>query len=355
MYKRDPDDNPLWVESFNRLKSEGVLEGEVAEYLAHLQGLPITRSLARGYIRKMQLPTDTTENAKSLGYVVFSCSDGLYTTNQDLGTLARYFELIDDVLQHTTLEKDENGGIIIPISLSIEMVRVALQGIYYYGRHLSNSIPYYALLHLRPRDTAYYMRYRWEMGEKGLKTLNGELSEEKTVEFLMDVSRGLDDYTRAYLSNYNRIVGCTLLGPLISHIVEWKDDRLLGLLLKHKPSIHLYVASTTSTDVVKLLPTIHLTDNGEGLSNEDWEKIQERMYFHLQHAQNWDEYMRLTAILGLNGHFIPPYESFTCPYEVTYPRAHLLKLPILPWMDEDMTNCVTAANESLGYYHVYGH
>ena len=336
---------------------EDIPEGCITEYIAYRQGLPVTEAMVQQYIQQMGL-NEIIENVKSLGDVVFSCTDEMYYTEYDLSTLSRHFDLIDNIREHTTQEKDENDNHVIPIDFSSEEMIRALSGILYSPSRLSSStacLPYRCLQFLRPCDTAYYMRYRWEMGEKGLLTTTGELNKEETLSFLREVSYGLDDATRAHLSTYTRIASSSVIGPLITHIVSGeKYDtspgalQLLRLLLADKSSIYLAVLCKIPLDYEALLAevsNIQLDDAAEGLTDNDWHNIQSRLLALLHHIPNWKLYLRVMAILGWSDYFPAP-DNFIFPM-LDQVRPITGELHLLDWMDETMKNHVYRADRGV--------
>ena len=336
------------------LWNEDVPEGYVSEYIAYRQGLPVTQPMVWMYVKEMGLVEHV--DAKSLGNVAFVCSDTTYYTPYDLSTLARHFDLIDNIAEHTTPEKDGNENHLIPMSHTSEEMQKVLDGIMSRPtRLLLPEFPYRCLQFLRPRDTSYYMRYNWKMAEKGLITTSGELSTEETMSFLREVSLGLDEETRAYLSDYNRITGSTVIGPLVAHIVrtnhgiaDKEDLRLLRFILADKPSTYLVVLCKMEVDYNLLLAeldTLQLNDGGEHLTARDWHKVQETCQWALSHTTNWQSYLRVVAIMGWHEYF-PSLEGFVFPIVSQLYSAHN-KLKPLSWMDDKMKNHVNRANQGV--------
>src|SRR5579864_9179731 len=71
-----------------------ISEGAITEYLAYIQGLPATPFLVNSFLNLTGwVQQKKWDKHKSLGSVVFQCSNGEYRSCYDLSTLARTFEL----------------------------------------------------------------------------------------------------------------------------------------------------------------------------------------------------------------------------------------------------------------------
>jgi hypothetical protein len=301
---------------YTKLFKQDLKQGQVSEYIAYKQGLPVTRHLVEKYANNTpfgEVIGDTT----SLGNVVFSCTDGTYDTKLDLSTLSRHFGLVKDLLDDGMLKKDEQGIITIPIQLTIQNISSALKGIYAEPRWMVTcKLPHYALLVLRPIDTSYYFRYQWYMKWDVLETDTTNLTHEEMYKFFVGISLGLDEDTRAYYSKYTRMCGA-VIGPIVGYILRnpsfYGGHDLSSVALNDKPSVYLYIMCSISADVMgilKLVRTIQLTDNAEGLDMVDWGSIQKRLYLLLRDAYKLDcnTFHRIGAILGWI-----TLEDFHCP------------------------------------------
>jgi hypothetical protein len=340
-----------------RLYNNDVSEGSVTEYIAYRQGLPVTRRLVWDYYIDMELegePGDTI----SLGNVFFSCENGTYDTKFDLSTLGRHFELIGDMVDDKSFvfDKDTSGNITIPLPYNMIDVRAALAILCWRSSDDFQPMPYRCLRFLRPKDTAYYMRYAWVTGDGGLMTMDGELTRSETVEFLTKiVAAGLDGDTRLYLSKYNRLTMSNTLGPLVMHIM--KDYpvcyKLLEWLLVDKPSVRLYLlceGGSSSTELI-LEATKKLDDNAEGLDDKDWECVQSYLYGIILAIKTEEEYLRVMTLLGWDEYF--PRLEFEHPHLDRYygtNKISKLTLCTLSWMDAKMKNCVRLADSEISRY-----
>ena len=351
-----PDPYALW--------NNDVSEGCLTEYIAYREELPVTRSIVGMFLDDMELD-EKLEDTKSLGNVVFSCTDGIYDTGYDLGTLARHFHLLNDMLSENVLpEKEVSGGYTLPLPYTIQEVHYVMLGLSWTPSepHVRIGKCYRCLQFLRPRDTAYYMRYNWEIGENGLRVDEGELTLKETREFMLEVSHGLDDVTRVYLSKYCRITGSFVIGPLVSHIlrdatqcVTNEQARLLSILLVEKPSVYLALLCNTSLAVdnnlvLDALGKIQLNDNAEGLDDEDWRGIQKCLFRGLQFVVNlgrWQTYLRVVAVLGWGQWFPAPEKQFICPKMEMYRLHYAFPLNTYEWMDNEMKKYVETANYAL--------
>jgi hypothetical protein len=331
-----------------------IYEGAVSEYIAYRQGLPVTPMLVAGYIDLMSLDEEV-KDVKTLGQVKFDCKDGPLTSEYDLGTLSRHFDLIEDMMDDNMLQKGEDGLISIPISFTKIEMTLAVAGIAWTPQELYHGIdvlPYYCLRFLRPKDTAYYMRYDWITDENGLVVMDKTLTREETLSFLYEISAGLDNDTRAYLSQYTRVAGHAL-GPLITHItrtnLSFSTANFIGnlnLLLDKRPSLHLLVLCREAFDrehIVKMISKLELNDNAEGLSEKDWHKIQSRLANCLGAVKDRKTYVKSATILGLGRFFS---SDVVCPIFKQNNRFFRDNntIPILLWMDNDMKNYVARAN-----------
>jgi len=295
-----------------------MIEGCVTEYIAYRQGLPVTKSLVQRYVTDMGVDEELGE-MKSLGNVVFECKDKSYATGLDLSTLCRHFDLIDDLWKDGMLKQDNEGNIVIPIDFPYDDVWSAIRGISRRARNLVNLtiFPYYCLRFLRPKDSSYYMRYYWHLYKNQLRIdKDVELSEAGTVSFMLDVSRGLDEDTRAHLSKYSSMVG-PLLGPLVTHLHRWVQEYVdwvnLRILLVDRPSAYFYLvclAHPKRERIIEELEHLRFTDNGEGLTHKEWEKIQQEVFTHMWWMRDNDTliYRYVAAILGWIN-----LEDFPCP------------------------------------------
>ena len=335
-----------------------VYEGNLTEYIAYRQGLPVTRVLVENYLDDLNVDEELGET-KSLGNVIFSCNDNICDTEYDLSTLSRHFHLLNDMLSENILpEKDGNGNYVLPLPFSKEEVEGALSGLRYMPGIEPGVVTYCyrCLQYLRPRDTAYYMRYHWQIGEKGecgLCVGNGQLTLKETKEFMMEVSHGLDDDTRAYLGKYIKITSSLVLGPLVSHIlrdIEWRPigengASLLAILLAEKPSVYLALMCSAKSISYPLvfanLRVISLNDQGEGLIDKDWIRVQKILSEGLTLVPDWQTYLRVVVILGW-GEYFPKPENFNCPDLGRYG-----KLPTVTcdWMTDEMKGYLEAASK----------
>jgi hypothetical protein len=329
------------------LRTNNVPEGALVEYLAYREGLPVTKRLVDSYMQLVGSLEDV--EAVSLGNVVFDCENAPYDTQLDLSTLSRMFGLVDDLVKDGMLrEKDEKGNFVIPLPYMDHYARLALSGLYWSPNGTSYRVPYACLQFLRPRDTAYYFRYAWAVGEDGcILTWERKLTKQETLNFVEEVSLGLDEETRAEHGDYNRLTGSTKLGPVISYLTLRTSrsldlPELFRLLLPGQPSLHLYLSCLVG---VLLVPTginaLQLDDNGSNLNQKDWHRIQKYLYKVLRVVTDWEAYRRVMVILGW-GIFFPKVEGFICPVLTPYRRVKDPKHPleVKPWMDETMKSYV---------------
>lgn len=337
---------PVKIPDSSLFNDAYIREGAITEYIAYRQGLPVTKSLVEWYINDMELEEEI-EDVKSLGSIAFICKDSIYACGFDISTLTRHFGLLADMLTENMLtEKNKEGDIVVPLPFTWQEMDNALTGITWVPSYdieegeLSSC--YRCLQFLRPRDTAYYMRYTWRMGEKGMLSLEGELTPTETVQFLREVSMGLDEETKMYYSKYSRRASCSVLGPIVSYLMreERRDSgtyKFLALLLAERPSLYLYLlclSKYNNEDLLEAINTMNLTDYAEGLSDNDWWKVQRRLYNLLDSVDNWPAYHRILVILGWDM-FFPVLEDFVCPKLGRHSIGHAVYFKIGTWMTED--------------------
>ena len=388
---RIPVPEGVEVPDIREFREQLLYEVCIGEYIAYKQGLPVTRERVDEFLAVTGWDASTEREkrreAKSLGNVIFSCTPTnddrphLYPTGYDLGTLARHFHLIDDMREEGMLEKDENGCYVIPLPFPYEFVWAALAGMrrtpFRFHVHPLLSHAYRCLQFLRPKDTSYYFSFQWACQQDGrlivtepewtmeeamlrLREERSNLTEEATLQFMREVSLGLDDETRSFYSKYTRLTGCSIIGPIVSYLCgNGRTHSLysaLELLLADRPSVYLYIACKTMSkswvnSITDLVSKTQLADYGGNLVEKHWRVIQERILQVLDDKWepkcDWHTYLRCMCILGWGKHFPKP-DDFTCPKIDAYrTKDGVYKLPDFLWMTLEQRMYVEAASRAL--------